>query len=177
VPRRARRPSSRQAYAGRDRGDVGLAHALRPEHEQPFARGRRVGDERGDIDAVTGRRERTEALDALFEEDRRAVVIALAPVMETDADLEDAVVELAVGRPCGPPQELERLVLLEELAAVELRDALGQLRRRRIVAARAERLVDGPTRDSLGRARGLAVAATRCRARIRGSCGTGARPR
>ena len=42
-----------------------------------------------------------------------------------------------MSRRFGPPQQFERLVLLEELAAVELRDAFEQQRRRRFVARHA----------------------------------------
>jgi hypothetical protein len=43
--------------------------------------------------------------------------------METDADLEDPVVQATHRRACVAPEELEGLVLLEELAGVELLDA------------------------------------------------------
>ena len=86
--------------------------------------------------------------------------VSLAPVVEADADLQDPVVEVAVGRPCVAPEELERLVLLEELAVVELLDALEELGWRRLVAASPYRLEDLPARDALRRAGGLAVAAT-----------------
>ena len=41
--------------------------------------------------------------------------------MEGDADLQDALIQVADVAPFGAPQQLERLVLLEVLAAVELR--------------------------------------------------------
>ena len=49
--------------------------------------------------------------------------VAAAPVMETDADLKDAVIEVAYGRGRVPPQQLERFMLLEKLSGVELLDA------------------------------------------------------
>ena len=52
-----------------------------------------------------------------------------------DADLQDPLVEVADRVALLDPLELERLVLLEELAAVELLDALAKARRRRIAAA------------------------------------------
>ena len=55
--------------------------------------------------------------------------VASAPVVKSDADLEDAVIEMTDRRGCVPPQELERFVLLEELAAIELLDAFKQRRR------------------------------------------------
>jgi hypothetical protein len=106
-------------------------------------------------------------LDALFEEHTRAVEVPAPPMMEADADLEDPVIQAAVGRSRSAPEELERLVLLEELAAVELLDRSHQLRRRRLVAARANWLVDRSSRDALRGSRGLAVAARRGRASSR----------
>jgi hypothetical protein len=78
-------------------------------------------------------------------------------VVEADADLQDAVVKGAdrsVGR---APQDLEGLVLLEEVARIELLDALEQLRRRRLVAARARGLAGLGL--ALGAADRLALAA------------------
>ena len=88
-------------------------------------------------------------------------MVAVAPVMERDADLQDAVVQAAIRRAGRAPQQLERLVLLEELATVELLDALNELPRRRFVAACAYRLRDRAAGDALRPARGLALAATR----------------
>ena len=79
--------------------------------------------------------------------------IPVAPVMETDADLEDAVVEAADRRARVAPEELQRLVLLEECSGVELLDAADQLRRRGFVTSRARRLVDGAARNAFGRPR------------------------
>src|SRR5439155_27307229 len=147
------------------------------EGGEPLARRGRVLHERSHIDALTVRRERSQPLDAFVEKDGRAVKVAVPPVVKADADLEDAVVEAAVGRSRRSPEELERLVLLEELAAVELLDAGAELRRWGLVAAPADRLVDRAAGDALWRSCGLAVAASRRRARTRGSSGSGARPR
>jgi len=54
--------------------------------------------------------------------------------MEGDADLQDALVEVADVAALCPPEQLQGLVLLEELTAIELRDALEEQRRRRFVA-------------------------------------------
>jgi len=89
-------------------------------------------------------------------------------VVKADADLEDAVIQMTDRRACVPPQELERFVLLKELARVELLDSLHQRRRWRIGAAGANRLVWRTGRLAFRRARRLARAATRLgRARIR----------
>jgi len=92
------------------------------------------------------------------------VEVAAPPMVKADPDLQDAVIEAAVGRPRVAPQELERLVLLEELAPVELRDPVPELSWRRFVAARPDRLVDGATGDALWPSRGLALAAASVRA-------------
>ena len=55
-------------------------------------------------------------------------------MVERDADLQDALVEVADVASLRPPEQFQRLVLLEELAAIELRDALDELRRRRFLA-------------------------------------------
>jgi hypothetical protein len=62
-------------------------------------------------------------------------------VVKADADLEDAVIQMTDRRGCVPPQELERFVLLKELARVELLDSLQQRQRWRIGAAGANRFV------------------------------------
>jgi hypothetical protein len=48
--------------------------------------------------------------------------VPAAPVVEADTHLEDAVIEAAHRSGRVAPEELERLVLLEELAGVELLD-------------------------------------------------------
>jgi hypothetical protein len=60
-------------------------------------------------------------------------MIQAAQVMEGDADLEDTLIQAPDVAPFGAPQQFERLVLLEVLAAVELRNPLEELRRRRLV--------------------------------------------
>jgi hypothetical protein len=47
-------------------------------------------------------------------------------VVQADPDLENAVIEAAHRRGRVAPEQLERLVLLEELACVELLDAVQQ---------------------------------------------------
>ncbi len=96
--------------------------------------------------------------------------------MEPDPDLEDAVVERADRRAGVPPEELERLVLLEELARVELLDAAAELVGWRGVATGAGILVDRATGDAFGGAGGLAVAASAFGpVRRRAASGSGAR--
>ena len=59
-------------------------------------------------------------------------------LMMTYADLQDGFVQVANLLGSGPPQELERLMLLEELASVELPNGFEQLGRRRRGARRDE---------------------------------------
>jgi len=66
-------------------------------------RGTRIGKELGHVDALTRWRERLEARDALSDERRGTVEVAVAPVVETDADLQDAVIEVAHRRARGAP--------------------------------------------------------------------------
>ena len=58
-------------------------------------------------------------------------------MLEANADLEDPLVEVADRVALREPLLLERLVLLEELAAVELLDPAPETGRRRFGAANA----------------------------------------
>jgi hypothetical protein len=78
--------------------------------------------------------------------------VAAAPVVKADTDLEDAVIQAAHRRGGIAPQELERLVLLEELAGVELFDAAEERLRRRFRTAGASGLLRCAGRLPLRRA-------------------------
>jgi len=108
---------------------------VQPLKERPC-----VADERGHIHASARGCERHEVVDPLAEQRASPVAVPRAPVVAAHADLENAAVEVAQRTALRAPQQLERLVLLEEPAAVELGDRREQLRRRRRVAA------DGATR-------------------------------
>ena len=82
--------------------------------------------------------------------------VAATPVVEPNADLKNPVIEISHRRARVAPQKLERFMLLEELARVELRDAANELIRWRIGTARAGRLVGCARRLPFWRARGLA---------------------
>jgi hypothetical protein len=56
-------------------------------------------------------------------------------VIEADADLQDALVEITNRIRFADPDYLQRLVLLEELASIELLDALQEFGRRWTLAA------------------------------------------
>src|SRR5437867_6495909 len=147
IDRRA--ASAGEAYPRRHPRDVDAAHALGAQRDEALARGGRVGDELVDLHAVTSRRERPQPIDAFFEERGRAVEVAVAPVMKANTHLQDSVVQPADGCARVTPQELERLVLFEELAGIELRDASDQLRRSGLIAPRARGLFDRPAGDAL----------------------------
>ena len=75
----------------------------------------------------------------MVELDRRAVKVAvLQQVMHAHADLQDAFVQVANLAGRGSPEQLERLMLLEELARVELVDGLQQSGRRGLRAQRGQ---------------------------------------
>src|SRR2546428_9077396 len=94
------------------------------------------------------------------------------PVMKGDADLQDAVVEIADRRARDAPEELQGLVLLEELARVELLDALHELGRRRFFAACARGFVRRSGGCTLRRAARLSRPASwRGRCPAPGACG------
>jgi hypothetical protein len=137
-----------------------------------------VADERGDIDALAHRRERAEARDAFLEEDAGAVVVAVAPVVEADTDLQDPVIEAADRRARVTPERLEGLVLFEELAGVELFDPADERLGRRIAASRPNVLLDRATGNALRRPGRLAIAASGLGwVRRRAISGNEARPR
>ncbi len=81
-----------------------------------------VGQQRLHVHALAARRERRQVAGSAREHIYRAVVVEPAQMMKRDADLQDALVEIADVSPLRAPQQLQRLVLLEEFAAIELRD-------------------------------------------------------
>jgi hypothetical protein len=62
------------------------------------------------------------------------VVVPAPKVVERDTDLQDALIEAAHCARLSSPQQFQGFVLLEVLAAVELRNALQQERRWGFVA-------------------------------------------
>ena len=102
--------------------------------------------------------------------------VAVPPVMEADADLKDPVIQGTYGCAGISPQQLDRLVLVEELAGVELLDAVDQLGGRRLVTSGSNGFVDLTAGDALWRPRRLSVAATASgRGQGLRSCGSAAR--
>jgi hypothetical protein len=85
-----------------------------------------VGDEAIDVGPHASAFERLEVGDPASQQLRRAARVAAAQVLDADADLQDALVEVANRVALREPLELEGLVLLEELAAVELLDAAAE---------------------------------------------------
>jgi hypothetical protein len=167
APSRGLIRSSREAYPRRVR-KIELVHTLGTEGEQPLAYRRRVSCQRGNVDRLARWDEWAQALDAFLNKNGRAVEVAAAPMVKADANLEDAVIQITHGRGRVAPQQLERLVLLEELARVELLDAAQERCRWRFGAAGAGGLVGCAGGLSFRRARRFARAATWLgRARIR----------
>src|SRR5712692_7342033 len=112
---------------------VEFGEALGSEPLHFAQRRRRVTQQRCDVHALAARRERRKVLRAARQHVHRAVMVQPAQVMKGDANLQNTLVEVADVAALRPPEPLQRLVLLEELAAVELRDPFEQLRRRRFV--------------------------------------------
>jgi hypothetical protein len=94
-----------------------------------------VGDQAVHIDAHAAAAERLEVADPPPPEPPRPVRVPASQVLEAHADLQDPLVEVADRVGLLDPLQLERLVLLEELAAVELLDAPPEARRWRVAAA------------------------------------------
>src|SRR5712691_4684480 len=88
---------------------------------------RRITPQASDVDAVACIRKRRQKADAMVELDCRAVKVAVfQQVVHAHANLQDAFVQVANLARRGAPEQLERLVLLEEFAGVELMDRLQQ---------------------------------------------------
>ena len=77
-----------------------------------------------DINALTSRRERCQVAGASRQHVYRPVVIPMAKMVESDANLQDALIEVAHLARFSPPQQFQCFVLLEVLTTVELRDPL-----------------------------------------------------
>ena len=125
------RHSSRTLGASRQSNS---REAVRAEALDLRERGGGIVEQRRDVHPLAARRERRQVARSARQHVDRAVVIQPPQVMERDADLQDALVEIADVAALGAPEQLQRLVLLEELAAIELRDPFEQLRRRRFGA-------------------------------------------
>ena len=75
-----------------------------------------------DINALTSRRERCQVARASGQHVHRPVVVPMAKMVESDANLQDALIEVTYLARFSPPQQFQCFVLLEVLAAVELHD-------------------------------------------------------
>lgn len=106
-----------------------------PERYQRLARGHRIAPQSGDVHAVAGSGKRREEADAVIELHGCTMeVVVCEQMVHAYPDLEDALVQVANLTRRRPPQQLQRFVLLEELASVELVDGLHQPRRGRLGA-------------------------------------------
>src|SRR5215213_7820844 len=86
----------------------------------------RLGAQPGDIDAHATWRGWFQVGEATAEFVHRAAPVAVPQVVAADADLEDALVEVADVVGLDAPDRLQRLVALPVLPGVELRDPLQQ---------------------------------------------------
>src|SRR2546430_16528853 len=102
-----------------------------------------------DIDCHTARTVRSQLGEPVPEFRHGSLPVAPPPVVEADANLQDALVEVAHLVRLANPDAFERLVLLEKFLAVELLDAVQQgIGRRGIAAGGAARrgpLLGGPS--------------------------------
>jgi hypothetical protein len=108
-----------------------------PIWSQPFyspQHGRGIAQEHLDIHPPASRRERCQVARASRQHVHRPVIISAPKMVKSDANLQDALIEPTNLARLSPPQPLQCFVLLEVLAAVELRDPLLQKRRWRFVA-------------------------------------------
>src|SRR2546428_2735311 len=138
-----RRPILYESYLGDER-PVELRQTGRAEVFALARRRRRIVEQRLDVDALAPRRKRREIPRTARQQVDGAVMIQAAELIERDADLQDALVEIADVATLGAPEQLEGLVLLEEFAAIELLDAFEELRRRGLVAGHFFTLLRGP---------------------------------
>src|SRR5262245_60429132 len=116
---------------------IKLVQPRRPKTvDLPQRSGGRV-EQRLHVHALAARRERRKVVLSASQHVHGAMMIELAERMERDADLQDALIQVADVACLGAPEPLERFVLLEELAAIELGDALQEERGRRLVAGHA----------------------------------------
>src|SRR2546430_11339258 len=88
-----------------------------------------------DIDCHTARTVRSQLGEPVPEFRHGSLPVAPPPVVEADANLQDALVEVAHLVRLANPDAFERLVLLEKFLAVELLDAVQQGIGRRVIAA------------------------------------------
>ena len=132
-------PQGHGAQDGRTQADLSRAQADH-RHESPVEipepiwpellyspqRSRGIDQKLLDVDALTSRRERRQVVCAARQHVHRPVVIPAPKMVTRDANLQDALIEAANLALLAPPQQLQCLVLLEVLAAVELGDPLPQ---------------------------------------------------
>jgi hypothetical protein len=119
-PDRARRGSAGKAplrqIVERDPVEVAAPRALPPALE--------LGAQRGEVEPPMARAVGGEALQGPADHAEGARAVAPAEVIEGDRDLDEALQEVARRPAQAVPHLLERVVALEEVAGVELGDAL-----------------------------------------------------
>ena len=103
---------------------IEIPEPIRPKLLCSPQRSRRIDQEPLDIDALTSRRERCQVASAARQHVHRPMVVPPPKMVKRDANLQDALIEAPYLALLSPPQQLQRLVLLEVLTAVELGDRL-----------------------------------------------------
>jgi hypothetical protein len=107
---------------------VELGQPLWADLDQVRSSRHRISPKARDVDAVAHVGERLQQADPVIELHRCAVKVPIyQQVVHANPDLQDSLVQvpnLALGR---PPQQLQRLVLLEKLTRVELVNGLREV--------------------------------------------------
>ena len=104
----------------------GPVELLEPVGAEPLDCGKNLGglpQEIGNIDRLTRRREWLEVVRPSSQHMHRPVVIPPLDVVQAHPDLQDTLIETSHVTTLLAPQILQRLMLREELAAIELRNA------------------------------------------------------
>jgi hypothetical protein len=101
-------------------------------------------DQRRYIDPLTRRGKRLEIHRSAGQHVDDPVIVAPLKMVESHADLENALVQASYGASLGAPEQFQRLVLLEVLPTIELLDTFQELQWRRLVAPGFHTQQQGP---------------------------------
>jgi len=115
---------------------VELSETARPKPLHLAQSPRGIGQQTLDIDPLAGGRKWREIGRTARQHVDRAMVVEPPEMMEGDADLQDALVQVAHVATLGSPEDLQRFMLLKKFAAIELRNSLEESVRGRLFADR-----------------------------------------
>ena len=107
-----------------------LRDAIRSERDDPIVDGAGVPVQLRRVETLADFWQVAQAGQTAAQQLQRTRIVAVHQVMERNANLKDALVEVAHGPRLGPPQHLQGLVTLPVFAAVELRDTPAEEWRR-----------------------------------------------